>query len=652
MLRKRTASLDGSGALRRVSGTHRRADDSGMTLIEVVIASVLLGVLAASVLAIMLQAQSVQVGNRARIAAANLAAREIDMVREEFLRTKTGPVEIADAGVVTNPHPLDGGTVGEPLELDGVPYTVVRSAAWNITVGGQSACEGGSLVAYPTLGVTVTVTWPDMGTIKPVVSTAIFAPEKGTGVAATSSFIAVTVTDSAAEPNAGRTVRVESGAYVRTGVTDPSGCAVIEVQPAAGLGTEYTVSLGDAGYVDIGGNETPSKTTGLLAQGRLNNGISFAYDLAGTARVTLVDPDGGSLTDDDVTGAEVTLVAAEYSGSSGNTVKSITGVVTTIAGLWPTQYGAYFGVTPPVGGYDTKDLEPGGTIDLEVPFELAETTAIGMPAGTTSVVAVPSDGSATTCTSAGARTVDPNDIRLVPGNWDFFAVGADFGCSPGPREVLLDPGPNDPVEWADTTVEVIDAPPGTVWALERSQVAGSLTTCPGSGDASDAVDIDAARAGPLAMAAGDWYLYVTDGAADGACVSFPTQFNPRSIAYRQATTVSWPAPAPVTVTVTNVPSTSSSWAGTKYATILASTSPTISCQQNSYSSSGTVRNLGSGSSVTTTSLGQGTWYIFGWNQERNGAWNPRCRHAGTVVVGWNSPLTLAYNSSNPPTVGP
>src|SRR5450759_4677017 len=240
----------------RVGLARARRDESGVTLIEVVIAAVLLAVLASAVLTILLKTQSAAIGNRGRIAAANLAAREIEMVKGDFAQDPTAPVAIADAGVVTNPHPLDGGVAGQPLVLDGTAYTVVRSASWNATGTGQTACEGGTLVAQPTLGVTVSVTWPNMGTIKPVVSTALFAPEKGNGVPTTAAFVAVLVTDSRDAPNPGRNVRVVNGADVHTGLTDDSGCAVIQVNAAAAA-TSYNISIDDAGYVKISGKQKP-----------------------------------------------------------------------------------------------------------------------------------------------------------------------------------------------------------------------------------------------------------------------------------------------------------------------------------------------------------------------------------------------------------
>lgn len=632
---RRTAARRTAGALRRARAG---GDEAGTTLIEVVIAAVLLGILATSVLGVILQTQAVEVGNRARIAAANLAAREIDLVREWFLRSDTAPSEIEAEGVATNPHPLDGGTAGQPLVVDGVPYTVVRSAAWNITGDtGQSACEGGGLVAYPTLGVTVTVTWPNMGSIKPVVSQASFAPEKGTGVATSDSFIAVKVTDAAAQPNPGRTVRVQTAGFSTTGYTDDSGCAVIRVYPASGAGTEYTVSLGDPGYVDIGGTNTPSKTTGSVAQGQLNNSVRFSYDVAGTVELVLVDPEGGTLTAADVAGSQVTLVAAEYSGASGARVFPVTGVSTTITGLWPTQYGGYFGTTAPAV-YPTATLPPGGTVTIEVPFDFATTSVTGLPAGTTQVIAVPS-AAGSTCTSTGARTVNPGNTRLLPGDWDFFAVGGSFACSPGPTNVTLAVGPNDPVAWEASSVRVVDAPAGTVWALSAGLV-GSLSTCPGSAG-SAAVDIDAARAGFVPLPAGDWYVYVTDGAATGSCVSFPTSYNPRRAEYAQQTTFTWPAPAPARVNVTHNPG----WR------IVATTANDLSCSRWSCDSSGTVQNLGTSSTVSTTALGQGTWYVYGWDTGWWATLPDRIQFAGTVVIGpATTELTLRYGSGA--TVGP
>jgi len=649
----------GRARITRVGLSRARRDESGVTLIEVVIAAVLLGILASAVLTILLKTQSAAIGNRGRIAAANLAAREIELVKDEFARKPTAAVEIADAGVagvVTNPHPLDGGIAGQPLILNGTAYTVERSAQWNVTgLTGKSACEGGLLVAQPTLGITVSVRWPHMGTIKPVVSSALFAPEKGNGVQSTSSFFAVKVTDSRGAPNSGRAVSVVSASEVRSGTTDESGCAVIRVNPST-TGTPYTISLGDPGYVDISGNMNPSKMTGPVGRGVLNSSFGFAYDRAGQVRLTLVDPNGGSLTDPQVNDSQVTLVAGESSGTK-RPADTLHGVVTTISGLWPTEYGAYFGLTPPLLGFTSSQLLPGGLIDLRVDFEMATTMLSGMPEGTTSVKAVPS-ATGTTCTTAGAVTVPAGPVSIMPGTWDFFAVGPSFACSPGPSAQVLDPGMNDDITWGTTTLQVNSVPAvpaGTaLWAVERGMVVGPpLTTCPTGAQAPTAQNIDAAaRTGPMVLPAGNWYLYLTSGpAAGGTCVAFPAAINPTAVAYGVANVQTWPAPTPVQVTVKNVPSFGTWPSPTTYATIVATSVKTASCTATVFTTPGTQVSFGAGSTVTTT-LNQGTWYIYSWDKRSGVTDSTRCKFGGTVIAGPNSPLTLTFSSTSPGTVGP
>ncbi|HMO12100.1 MAG TPA: hypothetical protein PKB06_11500, partial [Actinotalea sp.] len=336
------------------------------------------------------------------------------------------------------------------------------------TGSGQSACEGGSLVAYPELEITVSVSWGDMGSTRPVVSSTSLAPEKGVGVATTDSFVAVKVVNAAGAPNPGRTVRVSNGASIRSGMTDASGCAVVQVSPAA-AGTDYTVTMDDAGHIDINGVQNPSKSTGTLLRGQLNSAVSFAYDLGGTVAIRLVDPVGNPLSGALPTPTQVTLVASEYSGTSGESARTVSNALTTLPErFWPTNYGAYHGSTPPTSGYVARPLPPGGTVTLDVTFAMAGIEVDGAPAGA-SIVAVPSGG-ATTCASPGAQGPFAQGVerQLMPGTWDLFAVGPaagpSFVCSPGPSGLLLNPGETALVTWTTPTVVVQNAPVGNVWA--------------------------------------------------------------------------------------------------------------------------------------------------------------------------------------------
>ena len=126
-----------------------RRDDSGLTLVEVVVALVVLGILAMATLGILLSSQKTSVDARARVAAANLAAREIDLVREKFLASDDGPMTVANEGVVVNGNPLVAGAAGQPLQVDGTAYTVRRSSSWNLMGTGASACEAGCSTIDP-----------------------------------------------------------------------------------------------------------------------------------------------------------------------------------------------------------------------------------------------------------------------------------------------------------------------------------------------------------------------------------------------------------------------------------------------------------------------------------------------------------------------
>src|SRR5690606_20838320 len=152
-----------------------------------------LGILSTAVIAIVLQAQASTVGNRSRAAASNLAAREVDKVREQLMATEDGPLKVVAEGVGVNPHSF--GSPGTSLVVYGRAFPVPRSVSWSVAAGGASAWGGGAMEMHPALGVRVEVTWEDIGSIKPMVSTAHMAPEKGIGLGTGGSFVAVKVTD-------------------------------------------------------------------------------------------------------------------------------------------------------------------------------------------------------------------------------------------------------------------------------------------------------------------------------------------------------------------------------------------------------------------------------------------------------------------------
>jgi len=631
----------------RVFSQHGDRDD-GFTLIEVVLAMVILGIVSTAILALVLSAQAQSVVNRNRVAAANLAARELDLVRDQFTASSSGPTDIVAAGKVTNPHPLTGGITGSPLVVDGTQYTVVRNVHWDTVGTGKSSCEGGTKVQYPTMTVTVTVTWPHMGVVKPVVSSAMLSPSKKTGLDDSSTVIAAKVVDQNAHPVEG--VRLGANSY--SGATDADGCAVIDVSAAAS-GTAFTLKVLDDDYVDMSGTTKPSKDIGILKPGDFYSNANFTVARPGSVTVRLVDTKGDLVPDDQAAGAQVTLVASEYSGGSGATVRTLTGGKTTFTGLWPTTYGAYFGTQAPPS-FTTALLDAGGTVTLDVSFELAEVALSDMPVGTTKVVLVPAGTPDVQCAAGeGTRVAvagTSDAIAVLPGTYDLYVIGDTFGCSPGPTGVTLTSGDdNEEVAWGSTTISLTAVPTTSgskVWAVEKIKSGlSSLSTCPSSVD-SIAVDIDDARSGKVSLPAGTWYVYLTDGSATGTCLSYPDLISPLIVVYDHANTATWNAsPLTTTLTMKSISPTSNYF-------IVTTSSAAPTCKSTVTSNGDVYQSSSAGSSQTLNmavprpTTGQITYYAYLWTKGTRGS----CASAGKYYVGPTT-STLTKDASNS-TAGP
>lgn len=631
----------------RVSSRSTTGDEQGFSLIELVVAMIILGAMSVAIIGVILSAQTQSVSNRNRVAASNLAARELDLVREQFAATSTGPVDIANAGAVTNPHPLAGGTVGQPLVIDGTPYTVQRFAQWNAAGNGVSACDGGSIVSYPTLGVTVRVTWPKMGSVSAVVTTGSLAPPKKVGIATDDSFLAVKLVDQDAKPLTGIEVRATGGA-VTSAFSDATGCAVIPVSPDPG-GTAYSVKVVDPTYVDIANTVNPTKSTGTVMPGTIYSGVSFSVAKAGSVSVRLVRSDGVPLTAAQVAGSTITLVASQYSGATGSTPKVVTGVTTTFAGMWPTTYGAYFGTALPAGGFSVKVLPAGGAVTVDATFAMATIDLSSLPNGTSAVWAYPSAAPQKDCIQTTgtklATSGSGTTFTLMPGSYDFFAVGATFGCSPGPASQPLVGGDNDDLAWAPSAVWLNSVPAGNkLWAVEQ-KISGlsSPTSCPATFGGSP-VSIDGARGAFFPLPAGNWYVWQTSGAVTDACLSWPDMIEPLNVPYGANVTKTWGStPLYATLQMDNIKAT-------KYLVVSTATSMTCNTSTATPSPAGTpILTAGptglSGGSLPVSALRptSGTTTYNAWIWTKSGTGNT-CTAAGSFTV---TPTTTSQTKAAP-----
>ncbi len=136
--------------------------EAGFALIEVMVSAVLLVILALSTLSVIDRSQATSSNNRSRDVAAQLAQSEQDVIRQMPITALAGGYH----------------TVNVPTKVGEITYSVSSDADWVTDSGGAVTCSTSGRVAY--LRSTSTVTWPGMGSIKPVTADAIVDP----GVAA------------------------------------------------------------------------------------------------------------------------------------------------------------------------------------------------------------------------------------------------------------------------------------------------------------------------------------------------------------------------------------------------------------------------------------------------------------------------------------
>jgi len=366
-------------------------DDAGVSLIELMMAIVIFAIAMAGITAGFVSVGQKTRLNKDRVAAANLASRELEIARNVFNASSTGPITIAADLDVTNGYPLPGGTAGSPLVVDSVPYTVFRRAEWLPAGTGQSPCDGGSGVTYPTLAVNVKVTWPYMGQVKPIESNTLLTPPKGV-LASSTSFVAVKVLGSNGLGKEDVPVTVSGNGGTYTATTAEDGCATVAV---ATTGT-YTASLNSSGWVDFYGAANPSKsvTTSASSISRL----TFNYDRAGSLQLNLTTTSGYALP----TGLRSVTLGNTGLQPSGTQIKDIgTGGNATITTLWPfsdgyTLWAGSCGQSDPAAAGGSRALAvvvPGNgsasTTTQLAPVRVNVTTSTGSAIAAATVTATP-----------------------------------------------------------------------------------------------------------------------------------------------------------------------------------------------------------------------------------------------------------------------
>lgn len=238
-----------------------RRNEGGVTIIELLISITIFAVVISGVAVGMGSALGLTRNNRNRSVAANLAAREMDVVRS----TKFEALPLTD--------------VTKNETIDNVSYTILRETDWASRDGSTGICDPPAGTALAFLKVLVTVTWPNMQGVTPVKSETILAPPVGS-YNADLGHLAVRVRDrnAATADNHLVTVTGPGGTYTQT---TQNGCAFfVGLTPG-----DFTVKLNTTGYVDGQGVQMTQKSVAVQA-GAIAS-AEFDYDRAANINVTL-----------------------------------------------------------------------------------------------------------------------------------------------------------------------------------------------------------------------------------------------------------------------------------------------------------------------------------------------------------------------------
>ncbi len=316
------------------SGRARTADDSGVTLVEVMVAMVLFVVGSLSLLSVLTSSMTGTFDNRARLTAANLAATDIDEARSQDYYSLS---------------PAD-----YTRTVDGRSYRVVREVTVTMASGSStSSCVGSGSAKQLHKKVSTRVETAFRGSTRPVradtlVRAPIFDPSSPRGA------IGFTVADRNGTPLSGLPVAVPG--INRT--TDANGCTFFDgLDPG-----DYAVTVTRSGSVTRAGSSTLSKTV-RVSPGQIT-ADSMRVDTAvpvtvmsnvfnGSTAVTGFTPP---------TGMTATIAASDRAAVTRITYpsKSVTLGTDLVWSAYPSPggYDAWLGPCSPVGH---SDSEPGTT---------------------------------------------------------------------------------------------------------------------------------------------------------------------------------------------------------------------------------------------------------------------------------------------------
>lgn len=360
MERRGRARRTNQRCLRRVRPPGRRgttSNESGLTLIELVIAISVFAVMAGGIASTASSGLNLIRNDRNRSVAANLASQEMDEIRQ------TGFASLPLSGLTTATRTVDG-----------VPYEVERSFDFVATNATTSACD--SLSSAPEiLRATVRVRWNSMGSIPPVQSNTVITPPVGSFDPSKGN-VAVKISDRdpgvLPENIAGVWVFLVGPGVNKSVQTTAEGCGFFAQVPPG----SYAVQLGSTGWVDRQGTEGPTQTAGVTAGA--TTAVGFDYDQAATIQATLTAAGGGTLPSSSWATIPIVLGNTDFL-PTGTKAFSGTGTLRTLGSLFPssTGYTAVAGACDDAdNGMDPVTVTRNATTSATIPLATASVSVV------------------------------------------------------------------------------------------------------------------------------------------------------------------------------------------------------------------------------------------------------------------------------------
>lgn len=368
-------------------------DDRGFTLVEVVVAMAVFAVAASVTLGILINTAGVTRSNINRTTGANLAAKQIESVRTMAATA------------------IPNGTTTTTETVRDTVFTITQTAKFISSGSTNSVCDGsGTSLAYKL--VTVKITWPGMGSVKPVRVDTLKSVSVGTGgLDSNLGSLAIKVASAAGAVQSGVAVTVTSGSTSQSGTTGDDGCVVFF---DLAVGT-YVATASGTGFVGTANTATASVGSLGVTAGGLTRGTLY-YDTAKTIAVTFDSPVGAVVPATLPLRIGGTYVTTEYTvprPCPGVVVAACaTAAPGTIQSLFPDNY------TVKAGGC-TETSASSATIDLRtttsatpsvvLPVAVVTITVRTRPSASTPVVGrtvtITHTSPATGCTSADTFTI-------------------------------------------------------------------------------------------------------------------------------------------------------------------------------------------------------------------------------------------------------